>query len=480
MHVISNERALAHWQALHRLPTCAAELLRERFIEEQPGLAATLLTLTGGTFTDAEGKPAIRPENDPKRKPFEEFSLTTALAAEVMRREVRRPLRKLEEAEVRDLLEANLKLFTALKHAGESKSDDIPNVISTCSQPNLFGGLMVALREQLTGDDRMYVRRTFLLRMVLEGLHRACGDDAASPEPAWDADRIVVALSAQGDPLRREALAAADSMRAMLAQRLISELEHWVEDPPAALEEDGSLGMHAMFALAKWREDAAWPVFRRIFSLPGDVGYDLLGDLITEDGSILLAMVGKNRRDELRAMVEDEALDEYCRNACLDALTCLVAWGELPREAHVAWLRGLFTGKLRDVPANEHTFAGAVSAACDMEAWELRPEIEATYARGVVDDRFVDLKFFLDCQAGKHRSQWRGFCEDHQPITDVASASEWLADSPPKDDPPSPLLDEDLDAVGELGQPYIAPPKVGRNEPCPCGSGKKYKKCCGG
>jgi len=24
-----------------------------------------------------------------------------------------------------------------------------------------------------------------------------------------------------------------------------------------------------------------------------------------------------------------------------------------------------------------------------------------------------------------------------------------------------------------------AAPKVGRNEPCPCGSGKKYKQCCG-
>jgi len=22
-------------------------------------------------------------------------------------------------------------------------------------------------------------------------------------------------------------------------------------------------------------------------------------------------------------------------------------------------------------------------------------------------------------------------------------------------------------------------PKIGRNAPCPCGSGKKYKKCCG-
>jgi uncharacterized protein YecA (UPF0149 family) len=27
--------------------------------------------------------------------------------------------------------------------------------------------------------------------------------------------------------------------------------------------------------------------------------------------------------------------------------------------------------------------------------------------------------------------------------------------------------------------PYVRiTPKVGRNEPCPCGSGKKYKKCC--
>ena len=29
-----------------------------------------------------------------------------------------------------------------------------------------------------------------------------------------------------------------------------------------------------------------------------------------------------------------------------------------------------------------------------------------------------------------------------------------------------------------LGDPVASAP-VGRNEPCPCGSGKKYKKCCG-
>jgi uncharacterized protein len=29
------------------------------------------------------------------------------------------------------------------------------------------------------------------------------------------------------------------------------------------------------------------------------------------------------------------------------------------------------------------------------------------------------------------------------------------------------------------GEPVVSK-KIGRNEPCPCGSGKKYKKCCGG
>lgn len=38
--------------------------------------------------------------------------------------------------------------------------------------------------------------------------------------------------------------------------------------------------------------------------------------------------------------------------------------------------------------------------------------------------------------------------------------------------------------AGQLPEQHITPfkreePKVGRNDPCPCGSGKKYKKCCG-
>ena len=31
----------------------------------------------------------------------------------------------------------------------------------------------------------------------------------------------------------------------------------------------------------------------------------------------------------------------------------------------------------------------------------------------------------------------------------------------------------------KLSKTVVKGPKVGRNDPCPCGSGKKYKKCCG-
>ncbi|HSO71550.1 MAG TPA: PBPRA1643 family SWIM/SEC-C metal-binding motif protein [Thermodesulfobacteriota bacterium] len=37
----------------------------------------------------------------------------------------------------------------------------------------------------------------------------------------------------------------------------------------------------------------------------------------------------------------------------------------------------------------------------------------------------------------------------------------------------------DLERLLNPQEPVTAEKKVGRNEPCPCGSGKKYKKCCG-
>lgn len=40
------------------------------------------------------------------------------------------------------------------------------------------------------------------------------------------------------------------------------------------------------------------------------------------------------------------------------------------------------------------------------------------------------------------------------------------------------MMEEAIKADEEVGLP-IHSPKIGRNSPCPCGSGKKYKRCCG-
>lgn len=56
------------------------------------------------------------------------------------------------------------------------------------------------------------------------------------------------------------------------------------------------------------------------------------------------------------------------------------------------------------------------------------------------------------------------FCNHHEVSEFVREDGAWK------------FLDGEL--VGETPE-VREEPKIGRNDPCPCGSGKKYKKCCG-
>ncbi len=43
----------------------------------------------------------------------------------------------------------------------------------------------------------------------------------------------------------------------------------------------------------------------------------------------------------------------------------------------------------------------------------------------------------------------------------------------------APIIMPQIQVVAAKPEPVKIAPKIGRNDPCPCGSGKKYKKCCG-
>lgn len=61
----------------------------------------------------------------------------------------------------------------------------------------------------------------------------------------------------------------------------------------------------------------------------------------------------------------------------------------------------------------------------------------------------------------------------------VDAKADWLYELPQWDDIFSKDKQKELYLEQKKSGTIIKGPKVGRNDPCPCGSGKKYKKCCG-
>ena len=62
-------------------------------------------------------------------------------------------------------------------------------------------------------------------------------------------------------------------------------------------------------------------------------------------------------------------------------------------------------------------------------------------------------------------------------VSSIFEANGWKYTVDLEPDKPEDI--SDLDILLNPVQQKVADKKVGRNDPCPCGSGKKYKKCCG-
>ena len=61
----------------------------------------------------------------------------------------------------------------------------------------------------------------------------------------------------------------------------------------------------------------------------------------------------------------------------------------------------------------------------------------------------------------------------------VGAKADWLYELPAWNNLLSPERRNELYKAQKKSGTVVKDKKVGRNDPCPCGSGKKYKKCCG-
>ncbi len=300
--------------------------------------------------------------------------------------------------------------------------------------------------------------------------------------------QILAELVYHRGPFPRQALADAVDNRDAVIPELLSALERSIKSFADITDRpDYMLHLYAMYLLAQFREPRAYPLIVQFFSIPGSAAIDVTGDVVTEDLCRILASVSCGDDSLIKSLVENENLDEYVREAALRALVTLVACGEKPREEVIGYFHELFSGGIRR--EFSHVWDGLVSASTDLYPEELYHDIEQCYRDDLVEPFFIsldDAQRALDLGKDEALRQLRSR-RSYTLITDTTHEMEWWAcfkppgkpeRKPKMKGPKFAKLKLPTIAARQHHEEPVTSHKIGRNEPCPCGSGKKYKKCC--
>ncbi len=266
-------------------------------------------------------------------------------------------------------------------------------------------------------------------------------------------------------------------------EEIIPELLRILEDTADRAKEvsaDGEYLAHiyAMYLLAQFREARAYPLVVRMALLPPDLGDFLLGDFTTEGLDRVLASVCDGDLTGIKSIVEHRKADEWARASALDSLVYMVLSDRLNREEAIDYLAQLFRGKLEQKCTE--MWVQLVTCSCDLRALELMPDIKRAYERNLVDPSDISLKdveFEMDGHPGYIRTPYL--------VENIADEmASWQCFEKPEAKPKKrPILTwakpSEPAQTAAAPQSKLSNSKPGRNDPCPCGSGKKYKKCCG-
>ncbi len=282
-----------------------------------------------------------------------------------------------------------------------------------------------------------------------------------------DPMQVIEKLSA-ADGLPVEAIRAAQANRETMVPAFLRTLDDFLELKGPA---DPDALFFIFHLLGEWREKSAyWPlaVFLR---LPPDVLDSILGDSITITIHRVMAAVFDGDPEPLYEIIRDPEADEYIRAKMLHTVAMLTWRGELPRDATAAFLRDCFA---RLEPRQDcYAWAGWLDAVAWLGLTELKPLAQQAFQSKTIDPEWLTFNDFeedLQYQLDHPDAEPLNPDGDITPFGDtIEELSGWDAFKPKT---PGWGLDT-------LDMPVRDPlRKVGRNDPCPCGSGKKYKKCC--
>jgi len=197
--------------------------------------------------------------------------------------------------------------------------------------------------------------------------------------------------------------------------------------------------------------------------------YDFLGDPLIH----ALGQFGRPALEPVAAVLADRSQIVWTRGTAAEAMEKMaLAYPELRNEI-VATLTAQLETDETDNEDLDILRGFLVQSLLELRAEESLPSIIRAFEESDIDPYMVswsDVRHDLDVPLD-------GAPHLDESSPDRGSLLDFLPLTPESDQPPvsaSPL------PAGQIAEPYQRESvKVGRNDPCPCGSGKKYKKCCG-
>jgi hypothetical protein len=190
-------------------------------------------------------------------------------------------------------------------------------------------------------------------------------------------------------------------------------------------------------------------------------------DWLREEMPLFYGAVGSAAIEPMTRLLMDAAADLYARAGAGDAMAEIAEQHPELRPQVLPLLEQAL------VTATDETLAGfIITSLLDVGAKESLPLIEQAYAEDRIDLSVVQLPEVQEHFGLPVTAPWTPIRWVHEDDEDDEEYGEEIETEEMGLDPAA-ANDEPVQT------PFVAEAKVGRNEPCPCGSGKKYKKCHG-
>lgn len=242
------------------------------------------------------------------------------------------------------------------------------------------------------------------------------------------------------------------------------------------LEENYQLHFYALFLLAEFQDRESFPKIIEFVLLPEEVLDYLIGDAVTSGLKDILYNTYNGDIELLKNTVMNRDVDEFVRSDALDVMGQLYLDGILGEKEWKAFIKqNVYCGE-----EGNYVYCELGNMICRCHFVDMLPEIRYMLDNGLMDeinlggyDSCVDIVF-------EYRDYEKYFCEPKLEAAETLKG--WVMFEQDSDETESKLDDDAYEKLMKetmKKRPEKAlKKKVGRNDPCPCGSGKKYKFCC--